>query len=221
MIRKAKICDALYDVISYEELIANKEIYMNYVGRVAVDHNDGLIYPLRNPTDIRPGCYIMGGVIIFKPPYGSEAAFYSAANVINFSQARNYREIIEAQDKLNKAERSILTTIENVTIPEIGENDTPAMKALKQAIINKHIDLDKYDYRFGVENYPNDKRLLKRNSITLPKLMTYANALDIAVTMTLEDKSPDVPNPMGNPIVVELNEKNEMADEPMEGDSDE
>jgi hypothetical protein len=219
MICKAKICDTLYDVISYDELVANKDVYLGYIGRVAVDPNDGIIYPLRNPTDIRPGCYVMGGIIILKPPYGADAAFYNSSNVINFSQAKNYKEIIEAQDKLNKAERSILTTIDSVTLPEIGDNDTPAMKALKQAIINKHIDLDKYDYRFGAENYPNDKRLLKRNSITLPKLMTYANALDIAVTLTLEDKSGDVPNPMGGPIVAQLNGKNESYDS--EGDSDE
>lgn len=205
MIRKAKICDTLYDVISYTDYMNNREVYGTYIGRVAVDHGDGIIYPLRSVTDIRPGVYDYGGIVCFRPPQPSEVAFYSEANVINFSEAKNLREIIETQDKLTKAERSILTTIDNMTIPEIGESDTPAMKALKEAIIAKHIDLDKYDYRFGVENYPNDKRLLKRDSITISKLKTYADALDISLTLTLQDKSNDVPNPMGKVISCQLN----------------
>lgn len=205
MIRKAKIRDSLYDVVTFDDYMKNKARYSEYVGTIAVDHNDGLIYPLRNPTDIRPGVYDYGGVTCFKPPHSSETAIYSEENVINFSNARNLREVIEAQDQLAKAERSILTTIDNVTLPEIGESDTPAMKALKEAIISKHIDLDKYDYRFGTENYPNDKRLLKRDSITLPKLKAYADALDISLTLTLEDKSSTVPNPMGKVITVKLN----------------
>lgn len=204
-IRKAKICDALYDIIDYEEYIANKAVYSTYVGRIAVDYHDGYVYPLRTVTDIRPGCYNFGGVIMMKPPFGNEAALYSAANIINFSDAKNLREVIEAQDKFNRAERSILTSIDSITIPEIKDSDTPAMKALKEAILLKHIDLDKYDYRFGIENYPNDKRLLKRDSITLPKLVTYAEALDIALTLTLADKSADVPNPIGKTITVQLN----------------
>ena len=204
MIIKIKIGSNLYDVISYEEFKNNHDMYMKFIGSVAVQFQDGLVYPLRNSTDIRPGLYCNWPLCIFKPPYGNEIAMYNMQNAINFSEAKNYAEVIEAQQKLNNSERTILTTIDNITIPEIGPNDTPAMWALKQAIISKKIDLDKYDYRFNTENYPNDKRLLKRDSITLPKLKTYADALDIDIIMTLKDKSPDVPNPMGKEITVNI-----------------
>ena len=79
------------------------------------------------------------------------------------------------------------------------------MVALKEAIIAKHIDLDSYDYRFGQSNFPNDKRLLKKDSISLKKLVAYCNALDITATLTLKDANSDVPNPMGKEITYDLN----------------
>lgn len=202
---KIRIGNTLYDVISYSEFMQNKDTYLRYIGTIAVSRGDGLVYPLINPNDPRPGCFVHGPIIFFRPPFGNNTAMYSEVNQINFSNAKNYGEVIKAQEQLNKSERAILTTIDNVTVPEISPNDTPAMQALKQAIIYKHIDLDKYDYRFGTDNYPNDKRLLRRDSITLPKLTAYANALDIDVTMILKDKSPDVPNPMGKTITVKIN----------------
>lgn len=204
MIIKIKIGNTFYDVISYEEFKKNHETYMNFIGSVAVQRGDGLDYPLRHQNDTRPGLYCQWPLIIFKPPYGNEIAMYSVANEINFSKAKSYADVIATQEQMNQSERSILTTIDNITIPEIGENDSPAMVALKQAIIQKHIDLDKYDYRFGENNFANDKRLLKRDTITLPKLKAYADALDINVQLVLSDKNKDVPNPMGDPISVSI-----------------
>jgi len=120
-----------------------------------------------------------------------------------YSSAKNLRGIIEAQDKLNKAERSILITIDNLTIPEICDNDTPFMKAIKTAIIRKRIDLDKYSHRFG-DNFANDKRLLKKDDMTQQKGITYANCLDFDMYMIIKDTNPNVPNPIGEPIVVKL-----------------
>lgn len=207
--KKVKIADVLYDVVTLTEYNSNPEMYVSYGNRVAVDYGDGLLYPIRSTTDVRPGCYFFGGFSEFISPQASDTASYVNSNVIDFSNAHNLREVIEETTRLKKSESSILTTMNNHTIPEISENDSPAMRAIKQAIVNKHIDLDRYDYRFGIENYPNDKRLLKRDSITLPKLKAYADALDIQITMTLEDNSSDIPNPMGDPITVVLNPKHE------------
>lgn len=201
---KMKIGNVIYDVITYDEFKRNQATYMGFIGSIAVTRGDGLAYPLRHPNDFRPGLYCSWPLCIFRPPYGNDIAMYNMQNAINFSEARNYNEVIEAQEKLNNSERAILTTIDNITIPEIGETDTPAMAALKQAIIAKKIDLDKYDYRFSADNYANDKRLLKRDSITLPKLTAYAKALDIDIEMILRDKDPNVPNPMGKKITVHL-----------------
>lgn len=206
--RKMKIRDALYDVITYDEFCRNRPLYMRYPESVAIMLGDGFVYPIRNPaSDFRAGMYPMGmGMDYFKPPISRyEIADYSQSNIIDFSEAKTFRDVITSQERLNKEERSILTTINSLTVPVIQDSDEPAMVALKEAIIAKHIDLDSYDYRFGQSNFPNDKRLLKKDSISLKKLVSYCNALDIKATLTLQDVNPDVPNPMGRNITYDLN----------------
>lgn len=51
-------------------------------------------------------------------------------------------------------------------------------------------------------NFNNDKRLIKKSSITFGKLRNICNALDIKATLTLEDKDDEVPNPMKTKINV-------------------
>jgi len=128
---------------------------------------------------------------------------YSVDNVINFSNSKSFKEIIQKQNKLKSMERIILTNPDNITIPKIGENDSPEMIGLKKAIIAKHIDLDKYSSRFG-NNYSNDKRLLNDETITMSKLKTMFKALDIKATLIIEDKNDSIPNPIGEQIYVEL-----------------
>ena len=214
--RKMKIRDALYDVITYDEFCKNRPLYMRYPDSVAIMGGDGFVYPIRNPnSDFRPGMYPFGfGMDWFKPPMSKyEMQDYSQSNVIDFSESKNFRDVIANQERLNREERSILTTINSLTIPTIQDSDKPAMVALKEAIIAKHIDLDSYDYRFGQSNFPNDKRLLKKDSISLKKLVAYCNALDIKATLTLQDSNPDVPNPMGKDITCELNNTSVEGDE--------
>lgn len=203
MIEKAKIEDSIYDVISYKEYCRNRESYNQYASSVAIKDGSGYILPIRSQTDVRPGFYPMGGIDIFKPPVGRDCAMYSQSNVINFSEAKNLRGVIEAQERLKKAERSILISADNITCPDVYDSDSPFMKAIKTAIIRKHIDLDKYSHRFS-ENYPNDKRLLKKDDMTMQKGITYANCLDFDMYLIIKDKSPDVPNPIGHPICVKL-----------------
>ena len=202
-LEKAKIDGAIYDVISREEYVKNPQLYDSQY--VAIKGNDGFIYPIRSRTDNRPGYYTNDAFFFYKQPAVDEYQTYSSQNIINFKNAETLRDIIKTQQKLVSEERTILTTIDNVFAPDIGENDTPEMKATKQAILDKHIDLDKYEPRFG-PNYNNDKRLLKKGRITFDKLRAIADALDIKATLTLEDKNPDVPNPIGRVITVDITE---------------
>lgn len=205
---KARIGDAIYDVISIEEYQRNPDMYGKFT---AVKHGDGNVYPLRNRTDNRPGFYPTGGLDFIKPAPPSETHIYSQQNIISFDNKENIREIIEAQRELANEERAILTTIDNVFIPDIGQNDNPETRALKQAIIDKHIDLDKYEPRFG-PNFNNDKRLLKKSSITLSKMKTMFEALDMKATLIIEDAAPNVPNPIGHQIVAVLTDRGNGED---------
>lgn len=202
-IEKAAIGGSIYSIITPEEFYKNPESNRQFT---AIKNGDGYLYPVRNSRDMsKPGFYSDGNLHFFIPPTGEEEQkAYSEDNSINFSNAENLRELLKEQQRLRSEERVILTTIDNVFTPEISENDTPEMKALKEAIQYKGIDLDKYEQRFG-PNYNNDKRLLRKGSITFGKMRTICDALDIKVTLTIEDMNPDVPNPIGKVITATVN----------------
>lgn len=205
-LRKMAIDGVMYDVVTEEEYFRNPQIYTQFTAIL----NQGSVYPIRRvenrPTVSRhylPGFYPTDAMSFYVHPNESTASQYSDSRMIDFRAAEDMREYIQTKQRLASAERSILTSIDNVFTPEIDENDTPEMVALKQAIIDKNIDLDKYEPRFG-PNYNNDKRLLKKPSITFGKLRAMCEALDIKATITFEDANPDVPNPIGRVITAEL-----------------
>lgn len=197
---KAKIYDTIFDVISYQEYLRSPQFYQE--NSVAIRGGDGYLYPVRvNPNDTRPGFTDVGPMVFFNPPGASDTRHYSDRNIIDFSQAGCLREVIEAQTALASAERTILTTVDNLFVPPVNPNDYPEMLILKEAITKKHIDLSKYEPRFG-PNFNNDKRLVRKTSITFDKLKRFCKALDIKATLTMEDASPDVPNPIGEKLEI-------------------
>lgn len=207
-LKKIVVDGAIYDVIQEDEYIKNYALYTpsNYKYIAIERPGFPFVYPVRKNTlkVDRPGAYDMGYAIFYYDPTSPEdIAAYSITNTIDYANARSLKDVIMTSQRIASAEASILTTIDNVFIPEIGPNDTPEMIAFKQAIIDKHIDIDKYEQRFGV-NYNNDKRLLKKPNITFGKMRAMCEALDIKVTIKFEDASPDVPNPIGRCIVAEI-----------------
>lgn len=201
---KARIDDYIYDVVKLDEYNTNPDFYRGQF--VAVDIGDGYLYPLRNnPNDQRPGMIDLNQVQFFNRPIGSQCPIYSCTNVIDFSKASSTKDIIEAQNRLASEEKAILTTVDNVFVPPTSADDTPEMSLLKEAITKKHIDIDKYEQRFG-SNYNNDKRLLKKTNITFGKMRNVCKNLDIRATLVLEDKAGDIPNPMNDRIEICLTE---------------
>ena len=95
----------------------------------------------------------------------------------------------------------IMTTSDNILHLNIGNDDTPEMRALKTAINSKHVDKKQYEDRF--DQFQNDMRLLKGSSITLGKLISICGSFDIEAELTLRDKE-DIPNPMNTEITVDL-----------------
>lgn len=203
-LRKMAIGGVMYDVITEDEYYKNPQLYTQFTAIM----NQGSVYPIRRlesrpGAKCLPGFYPTDGMSFYIHPNTASVDEYSDSRMIDFRAAEDMREYIQTKQRLASAERSILTSIDNVFTPEICENDTPEMVALKQAIIDKNIDLDKYEPRFG-PNYNNDKRLLKKPSITFGKLRAMCEALDIKATITFEDANSDVPNPIGRVITAEL-----------------
>ena len=204
MIKKAKIENKMYDVVSFEEYVNTKE---GLPQNTAIEEN-GVLYPLRNKTDTAPGYYDYGVVGKFVQPTEANGDKYKADNIINFDNVDSLKGIIEKQDQLRKMEREILTSPDNIFTPSIKDSDTPEMKGLKEAVIAKHIDLDKYQHRFG-SNYCNDRRILFKSDITLAMMKRMFNALDMKGTLIIEDKEGDIANPIGRKIVIDLTERGE------------
>lgn len=70
----------------------------------------------------------------------------------------------------------------------INENDSPELKALKQIILDKNINIESYKERFGPD-YPQNVRLLKdpnKNSITLDRMKEICNALDMQIEINFK-----------------------------------
>ena len=124
-------------------------------------------------------------------------------NIVDFNDISTMKDFLSKNAQIRDMESTILSEIDSVFTPSIGENDSPEMKAFKEAIIKKHIDINKYAPRFG-DNFLNDKRILKTGSITMNKLISMCQKLDIEVQLTLRDASDDVINPMSEEITTIL-----------------
>ena len=100
-------------------------------------------------------------------------------------------------------ENEILTNKDNIFNLNIGPDDTPEMKAVKEAINLKQVDIKQYENRF--DQFQNDIRLLKGKSITLGKLISTCNNFDISAEITLRDRE-GCANPMNSEIKINLTE---------------
>lgn len=209
-VEKIRIKDKLYDVIGYEEYSKHPD---NYGKFNAVKEGD-YVYPVRGKTDTGVGIYDNDDTTFefIDPITEEDKDSYSVEHLISISDCKTIREVIEAQQKIKESERAILTKADNITFIKIGANDTPHMAALKEAINGKQIDIANYEYKFG-SNYNNDMRLLGKPDITMNKLKSFLNKLDLKASIVIEDASDDVPNPLRRKIVSTIISGDDIYDE--------
>ena len=179
---------------------SGKTVVLPYKGKMATN----------NPTV--PGVYDIGpAYITIMPPPESEDD-YVPKEIIEFDNTDGIKKIMESQAQLTKLAEPWITNPDNITMISIGDSDRPEVVGLKTAINQKHIDIDKYAGRFG-ENFPNDKRQLKNEGLTLKMIERFCKNLDIEAVLTFRDKSSDVPNPIGKEITVSLTDNIDEDDE--------
>ena len=200
--KKAKINNRVTTVVTPEEALQN-ESYQNKF--TSVEINDSILPVKKSYDPSSPGFYLMGcgkmAKIIY--PSGEDIEEYSSKNAVDFSDVETMKDLISKQEEVKRMESEVLSNSDNLFKPIVKENDSPEMKAMKKAICLKNIDLDLYQDRFA-DNFNNDKRLLKGSSITISKMKSICDKLDIKVTLTLSDTNPDVPNPIGESITVDI-----------------
>lgn len=198
--KKGIINGKVYEIISAQQFKENPVVYSNNF--TAVEEGE-LLYPIKTNTNSPGVCIKNKALLKFTKPYQGDENLYSNENVIDFSNPKDMKEVIEKANAFKDLEKEILTNPDNIFIPNIGVNDSPEMVALKTAVIEKKMDIDKYADRFD-SNFFNDKRLFKKSEISMGKLRNMCQNLDIKVTLTLEDARADVPNPIGRVITVDL-----------------
>jgi len=202
MMRKAKVKDRIMDVMTIDEY-KNKQLPIE--DEYAAVLNGDTIYPIRGRLDNGPGVYSNGTISKFIKPSEESKHLYSSDNMIDFTNAKNISEVIKKQNELRLEENAILTTVDNIYVPRIGDNDEPEMIALKTAIKKKEIDLDKYKPRFGSNSdYNNDKRELEKSRVSFPKIKKYAKVFGLKIKLVISDENDRVPNPIGEEISVDL-----------------
>lgn len=163
------------------------------------------ILPFRGKNDDRPGIYPDGCIYFVKLPSQDIADDYDASkmNIVDFSDTKNIKDFLDKNSQIRNMETTVLTDVDSVFAPMVTPQDTPEMRAFKEAITAKHMDISKYAPRFG-ENFLNDKRILRTSSITMNKLVSMCKKLDIEAELILRDAGSNVANPMGKEINVIL-----------------
>lgn len=201
MIRKLIADKKMIDVVTDEEYRRAHSSYDSNTSSGII--RDGYVYPIRKNTDDRFGAYpgFPDDVVGFYRGEPNEE--YNVENVIDFNNIHTVHDLINTQAQLSSAENALLSEADEIFEPPLLQEDTPEMRALKEAVIAKHMDISKYEHRFGAR-YNNDKRLFKKADITLSKLRSTCTALDIKATLILQDSAPDVANPIGKIIEVDI-----------------
>lgn len=187
----------------------------NTVIEISVHGQNDMYLPIqavKNTVNLSSvGCYTKPNdpfLHIKEPITKNEKEIYQPepnSGVIISLRPENMQQYLDEAAQRNGKEKDLLERCESDGryIPPRLEEDAPEMRALKECIIAKEIDLDKYSERFGV-NYPNDKRKLKDPDITSYLLKRFCSNLDIDVDMVFRDKEGDIANPMNKEIRINL-----------------
>lgn len=205
--KKMVIKDRLYTVVTMDEYTKNQELYNPKF--TAIQCSNGEVLPIKNRTDSGPGCYYQPGGLasdIIRPTR-EDAAEYSSNKIIDYDNAKSISDIIRNNQTIRDIQADLMVTTDNILALKISPDDTPEMKALKDALNSKRCDKAQYEDRFKPGTYQNDMRLLKGKSITLAKLVGICSAFDIDATLTLSDAPGGVPNPMGHEITISLTDR--------------
>lgn len=201
-IRKTKINGKVYDVCTLDNYVQNPSLYKSSITAIEVE---GYTYPIRQKYDNSPGIYVGKDVSLIN--YPENKSEYSVDKLIDFNNLTDIRDAMEKQKMVKDMEKEILSNQDNITHFQPDPDDSPMMAGLKEAINRKHCNLDAYASRIG-PNYNNDRRLFTKHKISSQKAESICTSTDIKMTVTFEDMSPDVANPMREPVTIVLNGEN-------------
>lgn len=198
--KKINIGTRLYEIATMDQYTECPDMYDARMTAIQIGN---VVLPIRNKTDKSPGVYYQEGnfVCTVVKPDEEELSKYSSDNIIDYTKCKDIGDIISNDELVRNIENEILTTKDNIFNLTIGAEDTAEMAAVKEAINSKRIDIKQYEQRF--DQFQNDLRLLRGKSITLAKMKSVCEKLDLEADIVLRDKA-GCPNPMGKEITVKI-----------------
>lgn len=211
-LRTTTVDGKIVDILTEQEYadkwrtyVENPSLCTGTAIEVADNNGTNYILPMRNKSDDSPGVYLDGCIYFVKYPDESTASEYRSSDreIVDFSNTKTVADFLNKNGQIRDMEANVLTEVDTVFKPQSTQSDSPEMRAFKEAITSKHIDINKYAPRFG-DNFLNDKRILKTSSITMNKLVSMCKKLDIEAELILRNSRPDVANPMPEEISVIL-----------------
>lgn len=203
VMKKMAIGSKIYDVTTAEEYTDYKDAYNPKFTAIEIKEQ-GIVLPIKGKLEEGPGVYFQGNGMVAKveKPTEDNISNYSSDKVIDYSNPKNIDDVINKDNLVRDMENDILTTKENIFQLNIGNDDSPEMIAIKQAINSKQVDIKQYESRFN--QFQNDIRLLKGKTITLGKLISTCDNFDIEAVLTLKDKKGKIANPMNTEFKINL-----------------
>lgn len=212
--KRAPINGRMMDVYDYDtydqhrkEILDQNEDELAAVELVRKD-GEKCILPIRyTPSRSEPGVYPTKywDEIVY-PDNDKERSIYEPDEkmIVDYHNIKNMQELLDKQSRTEAITNQILETPDNITKPPLKTGDTPMMRGVKLAVINKNMDIDKYRDRFGV-NYPNDKRKLSDTDITLYMAQRFFKNLDVKADLVLQDMPGNIANPIGEGKKIVIN----------------
>lgn len=200
--KKIELGRKLYNVCDIDEYTENQEVYNPKSTALIVGDK---VLPVRSSIESSPGVYFQKNAMVANiiKPKDSDSQ-YDIDNMIDLSKPKDIGEVIEKNKLIRDIQSDLMVSgKDNIFCLSISQQDTPEMKALKQAINLKRVDKRSYESRFS--QFQNDMRLLKGTSITLSKLIGICDGFDISCILTLKDKD-GAANPMLEEISLDLTE---------------
>lgn len=203
-IKRGIINGQLFDIMSYEQY-AKYDYKESSMGVTAEVDGKEVVLPYRgkDTSGTLPGIYNAGPIDFCVYPDSKSVDHYCPRKIIEMGNTESMKELLAKEDIMSRMDEPWITSPDNITYFPIAEDDQPEMICLKSALNAKKIDFDKYSARFG-DNFPNDKRQLKNNSVTLNIIKRFCDKCDMEAILILRDKTPRVPNPMNTEVSVSL-----------------
>jgi hypothetical protein len=205
-VKRAAINNSMYYVYSYDEYC---KYNISDGNSAVITEKDGKRYILpikgKYENQCAPGIYDAGCIDISIFPIEGLESNYIPEKIVQISNKDDIKNVLDKEKTIARLSEPWITSPDSITYFPINEEDHPEMVAMKTAFNEKKIDFDKYASRFG-PNFPNDKRQMKNDSLTLNMIKRFCDKTDIEAILVLKDKDEGVPNPIGREISVSLTE---------------